>query len=89
MIVAAIAVACVGTVSFIGLLAPHAVRLFLGQHHQKSVVLSAILGAILLTGADIIGKTILIPKEIPSGIVVAIIGAPYLLFLMYRSTVRK
>jgi ABC-type Fe3+-siderophore transport system permease subunit len=89
VLVAAIAVACVGTVSFIGLLAPHAVRLFLGQHHQKSVVLSAILGAILLTGADIIGKTILIPKEIPSGIVVAIIGAPYLLFLMYRSTVRK
>lgn len=87
--VAAIAVAAVGTVSFIGLLAPHAVRLFMGQQHQKSVVLSAILGAILLTGADIIGKTILIPKEIPSGIVVAIIGAPYLLFLMYRSTVRK
>ncbi|OCT14506.1 Fe3+-siderophore ABC transporter permease [Paenibacillus pectinilyticus] len=89
VLVAAIAVASVGTISFIGLLAPHAVRLFLGQHHQKSVVLSAILGAILLTGADIIGKTILLPKEIPSGIIVAMIGAPYLLFLMYRSTVRK
>lgn len=87
--VAAIAVAAVGTVSFIGLLAPHAVRLFMGQHHQKSVVLSAILGAILLTMADIVGKTILIPKEIPSGIVVAVIGTPYLLFLMYRSTIRK
>ncbi|MGG1550559.1 Fe(3+)-hydroxamate ABC transporter permease FhuB [Paenibacillus ferrarius] len=87
--IAAMAVAAVGTVSFIGLLAPHAVRLFLGQHHRKSVVLAAMLGAILLIAADIIGKLIAIPKEIPSGIVVAMIGAPYLLFLMYRSTVRR
>lgn len=86
---AAIAVASVGTISFIGLLAPHAVRIVLGQHHKKSVVLSAIIGAILLVVADMIGKVIAIPKEIPSGIVVAVIGAPYLLFLMYRSTVKR
>lgn len=87
--IAAIAVACVGTISFIGLLAPHAVRIFMGQRHQKSIVLSALIGAILLVIADMIGKVIAIPKEIPSGIVVAVIGAPYLLFLMYRSTVKK
>jgi ABC-type Fe3+-siderophore transport system permease subunit len=87
--IAAIAVASVGTVSFIGLLAPHAVRLFVGQNHRRSVVLSAIIGAILLTAADIIGKVIAIPKEIPSGIVVAVIGAPYLLFLMYRSAFKR
>ncbi|MDD9267708.1 Fe(3+)-hydroxamate ABC transporter permease FhuB [Paenibacillus sp. GCM10023248] len=87
--IAAIAVASVGTISFIGLLAPHAVRMMMGQHHQKSVVLSAVIGAILLVVADIIGKVIAIPKEIPSGIVVAVIGAPYLLFLMYRSTVKR
>jgi ferric hydroxamate transport system permease protein len=86
---AASAVASVGTVGFIGLLAPHAVRLTVGQNHRQSVVLSAIVGAILLVSADIIGKVILAPKEVPSGIVVALIGAPYLLLLMYRSAIRR
>ncbi|MBD0383986.1 iron ABC transporter permease [Paenibacillus sedimenti] len=86
---AAVAVAGVGTVGFIGLLAPHVVRLFVGQNHRQSVLLSSIIGALLLVGADIIGKVIISPKEVPSGIVVALIGTPYLLLLMYRSAVRK
>ncbi|WP_438446984.1 iron ABC transporter permease [Gorillibacterium sp. sgz5001074] len=86
---AAAAVAGVGTVGFIGLLAPHAVRLFTGQNQRRSVVLSALLGAALLVAADIIGKTAIAPKEVPSGIVVALIGAPYLLLLMVRSAARR
>ncbi|MEK3719851.1 iron ABC transporter permease [Paenibacillus sp. FSL H8-0034] len=86
---AASAVASVGTVGFIGLLAPHAVRLFTGQHHRHSVILSAMIGALLLVGADMIGKLVLAPKEIPSGIIVALLGTPYLLILMYRSAVRR
>lgn len=86
---AAAAVASVGTVGFIGLLAPHAVRLFTGQHHRHSVILSAMIGALLLVGADMIGKLVLAPKEIPSGIIVALLGTPYLLILMYRSAVRR
>jgi ABC-type Fe3+-siderophore transport system permease subunit len=86
---AASAVASVGTVGFIGLLAPHAVRLLTGHNHRHSVVLSAIIGALLLVGADMLGKLVLAPKEIPSGIIVALIGTPYLLMLMYRSATQR
>ncbi len=86
---AALAAATVGAIGFIGLLAPHAVRLFVGQNQRRSVVLAAIMGAALLVAADLIGKTVIAPKEIPSGIVVALIGTPYLLFLMYRSVARR
>ncbi|MFE5322827.1 iron ABC transporter permease [Paenibacillus sp. NPDC056579] len=86
---AATAASSVGSIGFIGLLAPHAVRLMVGHHHRRSVVLSALVGAVLLVAADLIGKTVIAPKEIPAGIVVALLGTPYLLMLMYRSAVRK
>ncbi|CAG7625301.1 Petrobactin import system permease protein FpuB [Paenibacillus solanacearum] len=86
---AATAASSVGSIGFIGLLAPHAVRLMIGHHHRRSVVLSALLGAVLLVAADFIGKTVMAPKEIPAGIIVALLGTPYLLMLMYRSAVRK
>lgn len=86
---AATAAACVGSIGFIGLLAPHAVRLLAGPHHRRAVVLSALLGAALLVGADLIGKTLIAPKEIPAGLIVAVLGSPYLLLLMYRSAVQK
>lgn len=85
----AAAASSVGSIGFIGLLAPHAVRLMAGHEHRKSLVLSALLGAVLLVAADLIGKTVLAPKEIPAGIVVALLGTPYLLLLMYRSALRK
>ncbi len=78
-------VATVGTIGFVGLLAPHAARLLTGQQHRKMVVLAAIIGAILLTAADISGRLIALPKEIPSGLMVALIGSPYLLYLLYQS----
>ena len=86
---AAMAVAAVGTVGFIGLLAPHAVRWLVGQNHRRSIVLSSLVGALLLVGADLIGRVALAPKEIPSGLVVALLGTPYLLAVMYRSAGRK
>ncbi|SDD65113.1 iron complex transport system permease protein [Paenibacillus sp. UNCCL117] len=86
---AATAASSVGSIGFIGLLAPHAVRVLVGQHHRRAVLLSAITGAVLLAAADLIGKTVMAPKEIPAGIVVALLGTPYLLMLMYRSAVRK
>jgi len=79
------AVASVGTVGFLGLMAPHAVRMMIGHHTRRSIVLSALLGALLLIAADTIGRTIMAPMEIPSGILISLIGAPYFLFLMYRS----
>ena len=76
------AVSTVGTISFVGLIAPHAARLTIGDRHRQLVPLTAILGAILVTLADTLGRVILAPKEIPSGLVTALIGTPYFLWLL-------
>ncbi|MBE0337917.1 MULTISPECIES: iron ABC transporter permease [Paenibacillus] len=83
------AVACVGTIGFIGLIAPHIVRTLIGHHVRRSIILSSILGAVMLVLADTIGRTVLAPTEIPSGLLIALIGAPYFLYLMYRSNRSK
>ncbi|MNW30665.1 putative siderophore transport system permease protein YfhA [compost metagenome] len=82
---AAIVVATVGTVGFIGLLAPHAARLFTGTAHRRTMGLSMLIGALLLTTADVVGRLVALPKEVPSGLMVSLIGAPYLLYLLYRN----
>ncbi|MEA5504639.1 Fe(3+)-hydroxamate ABC transporter permease FhuB [Halotia wernerae UHCC 0503] len=79
---AAAAVSTVGTISFVGLIAPHAARLLVGYRHRQLVPIAAILGAILVTLADIVGRVVLAPKEIPSGLVTALIGTPYFLWLL-------
>jgi iron complex transport system permease protein len=86
---AAAAVSTVGTISFVGLVAPHAARLLVGSHHRKLVPLSALLGAILVVVADTIGRTALAPKEIPAGLVTAMIGTPYFLWLLWQSRTRS
>ena len=83
------AVASVGTIGFLGLMAPHVVRMMIGHHTRHSIILSGLLGGLLLVIADTIGRTIMAPKEIPSGLIIMLIGAPYFLFLMYRTLVRK
>ncbi|WP_081774615.1 Fe(3+)-hydroxamate ABC transporter permease FhuB [Brevibacillus agri] len=85
VLLASAAVASVGAVGFIGLLAPHAARLLVGAHHRRAVVVSALLGAVLLAASDLLGRVVMIPKDIPSGIVVALLGAPYLFLLMFRA----
>ncbi|RNB78090.1 iron ABC transporter permease [Brevibacillus nitrificans] len=88
VLLAAGAVACVGTIGFLGLMAPHAVRMMIGHHTRRSIVLSALLGALLLVAADTIGRTLMAPMEIPSGILISLIGAPYFLYMMYRSFIK-
>ena len=85
VLLASIAAANVGSVGFIGLLAPHAARMLVGARHRQSMVIAALLGGILLAGADWIGRVVIMPKELPSGIVTALLGAPYLLYLMGKS----
>ncbi|MFF2910608.1 iron ABC transporter permease [Paenibacillus sp. NPDC057934] len=89
VLLAAGAVASVGTIGFLGLIAPHAVRMMIGHHTRRSIILSGLLGGLLLVIADTVGRTIMAPKEIPSGLIIMLIGAPYFLFLMYRSLIRK
>ncbi|UFT99878.1 iron ABC transporter permease [Radiobacillus kanasensis] len=89
-LLAAASVAAVGTISFVGLIAPHVSRMLLGPSHKHLLPTTALLGGFFLVIADILSRTLLVPKEIPSGIIVAIIGAPYFLYIMYRSNqIRK
>lgn len=85
VLLASIAASVVGAIGFIGLLAPHAARMLAGPNHRRSMLLAVLLGATLLVASDWIGRVLLAPKELPSGIIVALLGAPYLLYLMTRS----
>ncbi|RSL31671.1 iron ABC transporter permease [Salibacterium salarium] len=82
---ASMAVAAVGTIGFIGLVAPHLARLLTGYDHRKIMPVALLLGAALLIIADMTGRMVLAPKEIPSGLVAAIIGAPFFLWLMSKT----
>ena len=76
-----------GIIGFIGLLVPHIMRFFVGADSRILVPASGIGGGMLLCLADLIGKTVIHPVEIPSGIVTAIIGSPYFLYLLRRKDV--
>lgn len=78
-------VAVSGGIGFVGLIGPHLARRLVGSKHEFLLPASALTGALLLILADTIGRWILQPSEIPTGIVVAIIGAPYFLYLLARS----
>lgn len=78
----ALAVAFVGGVGFIGLMAPHLARLLVGRNVYAGIIASFLLGAIFLVGADLIVRVLFAPVEVPAGTVTAIIGAPYFLFLL-------
>lgn len=73
-----------GTIGFVGLIAPHIAKNLVGYKHRLVIPLSGLIGANLLVISDIIGRTIISPMEIPVGIVTAIIGAPYFLYLLLR-----
>lgn len=76
------AVAWCGIVGFIGLVAPHLVRLSIGNDHRHLLPLSMLMGALLLVVADSLARTLAIPAEIPVGIFTALIGAPFFLLLL-------
>jgi len=82
---AAAAVSVVGAIGFIGLLAPHLSRLLIAGKHRWLIPFAALIGATLLIGADAIGRSLMAPDEIPSGLVVAALGTPYFLWLLWRS----
>lgn len=77
-------VAVAGMIGFVGIVVPHLVRLMLGSSHHTLLPVSALGGAILLLGADILARTIVSPAELPIGIITAAIGAPFFLWLLLR-----
>jgi len=82
--VTAVAVSLSGLIGFVGLVVPHGVRLVFGSDHRQLVPLSAIAGAIFLTGADTIARVIVAPAQLPVGVITAIAGGPLFLVLLVR-----
>jgi len=76
-----------GTIGFIGLLMPHIVRFLLGADSRLLVPASAVAGGAFLCFADLVGRSVLPPLELPSGTVTAVFGAPYFLYLLRRKDV--
>jgi iron complex transport system permease protein len=79
-----ITVSLSGMIGFIGLVIPHLGRMLAGPDHRVLLPLSAVLGALLLTAADMFSRVALAPAELPVGIVTAIIGAPFFLYLLFQ-----
>tara|TARA_B110000263_G_scaffold249559_1_gene267530 strand:+ start:8276 stop:9310 length:1035 start_codon:yes stop_codon:yes gene_type:complete len=79
-----VAVSVSGIIGFVGLVAPHTVRLLWGYDYRYLIPFSALLGSILLILADSIGRTILYPQELPVGVITAFIGVPFFIFLIVR-----
>ncbi|PRX36256.1 iron complex transport system permease protein [Paraburkholderia sp. BL18I3N2] len=83
------AVAAVGPVGFIGLMAPHLASMLGARAHRTRLWLAAACGALVLVVADIAARTLLAPREIPAGVLTALIGAPYLLALLIMEARRE
>ena len=79
-----VAVSVSGMIGFIGLIIPHLGRMLCGPDHRSLVPISACLGALLLTITDMISRTVLAPAELPVGIVTAMIGAPFFIYLLFK-----
>jgi iron complex transport system permease protein len=82
------AVAQTGLVAFVGLAAPHLVRSVVKTTHGRLIVLASLMGAVLLAAADILARWLIAPQELPVGVLTAVLGGGYLLWLMHRSSGR-
>ncbi|GAB3947250.1 siderophore ABC transporter permease CdtC [Kribbella albertanoniae] len=83
----ATAVSAIGVVGFVGLVAPHAARALVGGNHSRILPVSALLGAVLVSVSDSLGRTLLAPAQIPAGLLTALIGAPYFVYLLWRTRI--
>ncbi|MFF5920085.1 iron ABC transporter permease [Streptomyces flavochromogenes] len=85
VLLSAAAVAAAGTIGFVGLVAPHAARALVGRQHARVVPVAVLLGAVLVCTADLVGRTVIAPAQLGAGMMTAIIGTPYFLYLLVRS----
>lgn len=81
----AAAVCAVGVMAFVGLVAPHAARALVGARHGRVVPVAMLLGALLVSVADTLGRFVIAPAQIPAGLGTALLGAPYFVYLLWRS----
>ena len=85
----ATAVAQMGLIAFVGLAAPHVARALVSTTHRWRLPLSALMGGALLLLADLLARGVLAPQELPVGLLTAVLGGGYLLWLMHRQSVRE
>ncbi|WP_448604480.1 FecCD family ABC transporter permease [Thermoleptolyngbya sp.] len=78
-------VATAGTIGFVGLMAPHLARQLVGPSHEGLLPTAALVGGLIVVLADLLGRSLFAPIELPCGVVTAAVGAPYFLYLLYRN----
>ncbi|TCP69910.1 FecCD family ABC transporter permease [Baia soyae] len=83
-VTAGVAVAYGGGISFVGLMAPHIARRLVGSNYGALLPISALIGGFLVLLADTIGRTFFLPLEVPAGVFISILGAPYFIYLLIR-----
>ncbi|MGP9582944.1 iron ABC transporter permease [Brachybacterium sp. AOP35-5H-19] len=84
-VLASISVVAVGVVGFVGLVAPHLARALVGGRHLRTLPVAMLLGGMLVGLADALGRSLIAPAQIPAGLMVALLGAPYFVWLLWRS----
>lgn len=85
-LLAAAAVSVAGLLGFVGLIAPHIVRLLIGSDNRFLVPGAALFGAALVVGCDTIGRMVMDPSELPAGVIMSLLGPPFFLYLLRRRT---
>lgn len=85
VLLSATAVAAAGTIGFVGLVAPHAARALVGRRHVRVAPTAMLLGATLVCAADLLGRTVIAPAQLGAGLMTAVVGAPYFLYLLVRT----
>ena len=80
----AAAVSVSGIIGFVGLVVPHVMRIFTGPDHRTLFPATMLGGAILMVGADMLARTLISPAEVPIGVITALLGCPFFLFLLRR-----
>ena len=83
-VLASVAVVAVGTVGFVGLVAPHLARTLVGARHGRVIPVTMVLGGLMVLVADTLGRTLIAPSQLPAGLMVALVGAPYFVWLLAR-----
>lgn len=81
IVLAGVSVAVAGPIGFIGLIVPHMVRYLIGNDYRKVLPLSALIGPVLLLSADLISRYVMYPFETPVGVITALVGTPYFIYL--------
>lgn len=89
VVLAGATTAVTGPIGFVGLVVPHACRLLVGVAHRWLLPFSAVAGAVLLTAADVLGRVVARPAEIDVGIITALVGAPFFIYVVRRRKVRE